>query len=115
MSSDVHIWHLLRGNDEKGAQKTTPNANNLVSLCKRSEGVGIVDCGLKSKQHGHHPSINLYNPRRKTTVEKQNSAANAIYNSYLSKVRWKDEQAHQNVWLAWVFSVEECAGDMHRS
>ena len=80
MSSDVHIWHLLREKDEEEL-KNNPSATNLVSLCKSSEGVGIVDCGLKNKQHGHHPSISLYNPKRKNASEKQNSAGNAIFNS----------------------------------
>eukprot|EP00479_Gromia_sphaerica_P010456 TRINITY_DN480_c0_g1_i3.p1 TRINITY_DN480_c0_g1~~TRINITY_DN480_c0_g1_i3.p1 ORF type:complete len:115 (-),score=16.40 TRINITY_DN480_c0_g1_i3:1279-1623(-) len=102
MSSDVHIWHLLREQDEEELKKI--QMPTMLCLCASAVKVlVIVDCGTENKKHGHHASIDLYNPRRKNKSEKQNSPANMVFNAYLSKVRWKDEQAHQNVWLAWGF------------
>ena len=98
----MHIWHQLRENDEKELEKN-PKAKNLVSLCRDSNGVGVVDCGLENKKHCHHKSIFLYNPKKKERSEKQNPRENMVFNSYLHRVRWKDEQSHQTVWLAWTF------------
>lgn len=104
LSSDVNIWHKERDDDEKKLEDD-PDYKNLVSLTNRHGGIGIVDSGLKNKKYGHHTSIELKEPFRKPNNEKQNSRDNSLHNSCMGKVRWKDEQGHQNVWLHWgIFS-----------
>ena len=92
--------------------KRNPNANNLVSLCRDSDCVGIVDCGLKNKQHGHHPSVVLYNPKGKKHRINKTQLATQFSTHISQKLDGKMNRHTKMFGWRGVFCVGECVGDM---